>query len=99
MERVVYDGESGQLLTGSLMDYCLPRADDLPAFQVTLVDNAHCTTNVLGVKGAGEVGAIAGPPAVMNALIDALVPLGIRHLDMPATPERVWRAIKTAKQA
>ncbi len=99
LERVVYDGENGQLLTGSLMDYCLPRADDLPAFQVTLVDNAHCTTNALGAKGAGEAGTIAGAPAVMNALIDALVPLGIRHLDMPATPEQVWRAIKIAEQA
>ncbi len=99
LERVVYDSESGQLLSGSLMDYCLPRADDLPAFQVTLVDNAHCTTNVLGVKGAAEIGTIAAAPAVMNAVIDALVPLGIRHLDMPATPERVWRAIRIAEQA
>ncbi len=99
LERVVYDGENGQLLTGSLMDYCLPRADDLPAFQVTLVDDTHCKTNALGVKGAGEIGAIAAAPAVMNAVIDALAPLGVRHLDMPATPERVWRAIKSAEQA
>lgn len=93
LEGVVYDRETGQLLTGSLMDYCLPRADDLPAFQVVLVDDAHCTTNPLGVKGAGEIGTIAGAPAVMNALMDALAPLGIRHLDMPATPENVWCAI------
>jgi carbon-monoxide dehydrogenase large subunit len=98
LERVVYDRESGQLLTGSLMDYCLPRADDLPAFQVTLVDGAPCKTNALGVKGAAEVGTIAASPAVMNAVIDALAPLGVRHLDMPATPEQVWRAIENAKQ-
>ena len=98
LERVVYDGESGQLLTGSLMDYCLPRADDLPAFQVTLVDGAPCKTNALGVKGAAEVGTIAASPAVMNAVLDALAPLGVRHLDMPATPEQVWRAIEKAKQ-
>ena len=98
LERVVYDGESGQLLTGSLMDYCLPRADDLPTFRVALFDGAHCKTNVLGVKGVGEIGTIAAAPAVMNAVIDALAPLGVRHLDMPATPERVWRAIENAKQ-
>jgi carbon-monoxide dehydrogenase large subunit len=98
LERIVYDEDSGQLLTGSLMDYCLPRADDLPAFQVTLVDGAHCKTNVLGVKGAAEIGTIAAAPAVMNAVIDAVAPLGVRHLDMPATPERVWRAIANAKQ-
>ncbi|MEE8505824.1 MAG: xanthine dehydrogenase family protein molybdopterin-binding subunit [Kiloniellales bacterium] len=98
LERVVYDSESGQLLTGSLMDYCLPRADDLPAFQVTLFDGAQCKTNVLGVKGAAEAGTIAAAPAVMNAVIDAVAPLGVRHLDMPATPERVWRAIANTKQ-
>ena len=91
--EMLYDHETGQLLTGSLMDYCLPRADDLPTFQVTLADGAHCTTNALGIKGAGESGTIAAAPAVMNALMDALAPLGIRHLDMPATPEKVWRAI------
>jgi carbon-monoxide dehydrogenase large subunit len=98
LERVVYDRESGQLLTGSLMDYCLPRADDLPAFHVTLFEDAPCKTNALGVKGAAEFGTIAGAPAVMNAVLDALAPLGVRHLDMPATPEQVWRAIEDAKQ-
>ena len=98
LERVVYDRESGQLLTGSLMDYCLPRADDLPAFHVTLFEGAPCKTNALGVKGAAEFGTIAGAPAVMNAVLDALAPLGVRHLDMPATPEQVWRAIEDAKQ-
>jgi carbon-monoxide dehydrogenase large subunit len=93
LEGVVHDRETGQLLTGSLMDYCLPRADDLPAFKVFLVDDSHCRTNAMGVKGAGESGAIAGAPAVMNALMDALAPLGVQKLDMPATPEKVWRAI------
>jgi len=98
LERVVYDRESGQLLTGSLMDYCLPRADDLPAFQLTLFDGAPCKTNALGVKGAAEAGTIAAAPAVMNAVLDALAPLNVRHLDMPATPEQVWRAIQNAQQ-
>ena len=96
LERIVYDADSGQLLTGSLLDYCMPRADDLPSFDVTLVEDTPCTTNEMGVKGAGESGAIAAPPAVMNALVDALAPLGIDHVDMPATPERVWRAIQHA---
>jgi carbon-monoxide dehydrogenase large subunit len=99
MERVVYDQDSGQLLTGSLMDYCLPRADDLPAFQLTLFDGAPCQTNALGVKGAAELGTIAAAPALMNAVLDALAPLGVHHLDMPATPEQVRRAIQDAKQA
>jgi len=98
LERVVYDRESGQLLTGSLMDYCLPRADDLPAFQLTLFDGAPCKTNALGVKGAAEAGTIGAAPAVMNAVLDALAPLNVRHLDMPATPEQVWRAIQNAQQ-
>ena len=97
LEEVVYDKESGQLLTGSLLDYCLPRADDLPAFQVTFAETTPAETNPLGAKGIGEVGAIAAPPAVMNALIDALTPLGIHHLDMPATPEKIWRAMRDAQ--
>ena len=96
LERIVYDADSGQLLTGSLIDYCMPRADDLPSFDVTLVEDTPCTTNEMGVKGAGESGAIAAAPAVMNALVDALAPLGIHTVDMPATPERVWRAIRDA---
>jgi carbon-monoxide dehydrogenase large subunit len=94
---VVYDKESGQLLTGSLLDYCLPRADDLPAFQVTFAETTPAETNPLGAKGIGEVGAIAAPPAVMNALIDALSPLGIGDIDMPATSEKIWRAIRDAQ--
>ena len=97
LEHTVYDGE-GQLLTGSFMDYCMPRADDLPFIEVTLVEDTPCTTNPMGVKGAGEAGAIGACPAVINALVDALSPLGIRHVDMPATPEKVWRAIHDARQ-
>jgi carbon-monoxide dehydrogenase large subunit len=96
-EHTVYEAHSGQLLSGSLMDYCLPRADDVPDLEVTLVEDFPCTTNPMGVKGAGEAGAIGAPPALINALLDALAPLGVRHIDMPATPERVWRAIRQAE--
>jgi len=95
LERTLYDAD-GQLLTGSLMDYCLPRADDMPPIALTLVQDLPCTTNPLGAKGAGEAGCIGAPPAIINALLDALAPLGVRHLDMPATPERVWRAMRDA---
>jgi carbon-monoxide dehydrogenase large subunit len=94
-EGCVYDA-GGQLVTGSFMDYCMPRADNLPAFAVGH-HTTLCTHNALGVKGCGEVGAIGSPPAVMNAVIDALKPYGITHLDMPATPEVVWRAIDSAR--
>jgi len=95
LERTVYDPASGQLLSGSLMDYALPRADDLPPFDITL-SGVATSANPLGTKGSGQAGAIAAPHTVMNAVLDALAPLGIRHLDMPATPERVWRAIREA---
>jgi len=98
MERAVYDPDSGQLLTASLMDYAIPRADEVPtiAFETR---NIRCRHNPLGVKGAGEAGAIGSAPAVMNAIIDALWRgLRIAHLDMPATPERVWRAIEEAQR-
>jgi carbon-monoxide dehydrogenase large subunit len=91
-ENCVYDPESGQLVTGSYMDYCMPRADNLPSFEVE-TNVTLCTHNPLGVKGCGEAGAIGAPAAIMNAVIDALAPLGVRQFDMPATPERVWRAI------
>ena len=95
LEHCVYDPDSGQLLTGSMMDYALPRADDLPSFSVgTKV--TPCTHNPLGVKGCGEAGAIGAPAAMMNAVMDALAPLGVAHLDMPASPHRVWRAIRQA---
>ncbi len=92
-ERVVFDPESGQLLTGSFMDYQLPRALDIPPIQVKL-NCVPSTTNALGMKGAGEAGAIGAPPAVINALVDALSEYGVTHIDMPATPQAVWQAIQ-----
>ncbi|HYE50948.1 MAG TPA: xanthine dehydrogenase family protein molybdopterin-binding subunit [Azospirillaceae bacterium] len=89
-EGCVYDPDSGQLLTGSLMDYGLPRADDVPLFDIHL-EGTPCRTNALGMKGAGEAGSIGAPPAVINALVDALAERGVRHVDMPAMPEKVWR--------
>jgi carbon-monoxide dehydrogenase large subunit len=88
--------EDGQLLTGSLVDYALPRADDLPHLNVELATGTPCTHNPLGVKGCGEAGAIGSPPAVINAILDALAPLGVTDIDMPATPYRVWQAISSA---
>ena len=95
LECCKYD-ESGQLLTGSYMNYCMPRAADLPFFK-TGHNTTHCTHNPLGVKGVGEVGSIGVPPAVINAVVDALAHLGVEHMDMPATPERVWRVIQDAQ--
>ena len=89
LENCAYDPESGQLLSGSFMDYCMPRADDLPRFVVGMTETP-CTTNPLGIKGCGEAGAIGAPAAIINAVTDAL---GIRDIAMPVTPERVWRAI------
>ena len=96
IENCVYDRETGQLLTGSFMDYAMPRADDFPEFKIGHVCTP-CTHNPLGTKGCGEAGAIGSPPAVMNAVLDALAPLGVKDLDMPATPHRVWQAIQSAK--
>jgi aerobic carbon-monoxide dehydrogenase large subunit len=95
-EAVVYEPDSGQLLSGSFMDYCMPRADDMPEIAAA-ANEVPTATNPLGVKGAGEAGTVGALPAVMNAVADALAPLGINHLDMPATPERVWRAIQAAE--
>ncbi|MGH6672544.1 MAG: xanthine dehydrogenase family protein molybdopterin-binding subunit [Xanthobacteraceae bacterium] len=92
MERIVFD-EQGQLVTGSLQDYAMPRADDFPALQSELTE-VPARTNPLGVKGAGEAGATGAPPAVIGAILDALHPLGIEHIDMPATPSRVWAAMQ-----
>ena len=97
LERTAFDPASGQLLSGSFMDYAMPRADDVPDIEVHLIE-VPCLTNPLGVKGAGEAGAVGSPPAVINALLDALVPDGITGIDMPATPEIVWRAIVAAKK-
>jgi carbon-monoxide dehydrogenase large subunit len=95
LERTVYDPESGQLLTGNLTDYAIPHADTLPALEFSY-NVVPCRTNPLGVKGAGEAGAIGAPPALVNAVVDALAELGIDHLDMPLTPERLWRAMRDA---
>ena len=89
LEQCVYD-ESGQLQTGSFMDYCMPRADDLPNFTVGLTTTV-CTHNPVGAKGCGEAGAIGSPPAIINAITDAV---GVREISMPATPEKIWRAIQ-----
>jgi carbon-monoxide dehydrogenase large subunit len=98
MEQVVYDAE-GQLLTGSFMDYALPRADDLPAIDTHTDESQPCRINPLGAKGVGELGTVGATPTVINAIVDALRPLGVTDLEMPATPERVWRAIREAQVA
>ena len=97
-ERTAYDPESGQLLSASFMDYALPRAEDLPEIEVDLIE-VPCETNPLGVKGVGEAGAVGSPPAAMNAIVDALSGDGVRHVDMPATPEVVWKALHAARAA
>ena len=96
-ESTVFDSDSGQLLSGSFMDYAMPRAVDLPliAFKYNEIP---CTTNALGLKGAGEAGAIGAPPAVINAIVDALSPLGVEHVDMPATPQVLWQLIHSRGQ-
>ena len=95
MENTVYD-EEGQLLTGSFMDYAMPRASDLPFFK--LGDHPVPTkTNPLGVKGCGEAGCAGGLTSMMNAVVDALSDHGIRHVDMPLTPYRIWQALQNAK--
>ena len=97
-EGARYDPESGQPITGSYMDYCMPKADCAPSFAVH-TNETRSPTNPLGVRGCGEAGAIGAPPAVVNAICDALNELGVRHIDMPATPEKVWRAIRGARAA
>jgi carbon-monoxide dehydrogenase large subunit len=97
LEHARYDAHSGQLLTGSLMDYCVPRADDLPSIATFTDESTPCRINPLGAKGVGELGTVGGTPTVINALLDALRPLGVRHVEMPATPERVWRALRAAQ--
>jgi carbon-monoxide dehydrogenase large subunit len=96
-ERVVYDAE-GQLLTGSFMDYGIPRADDLPDFATHTDESQPCRINPLGAKGVGELGTVGATPTVVNAIVDALRPLGVNDIAMPATPERVWRAIREARR-
>ena len=95
MEHVVYDA-SGQLLTGSFMDYALPRASDLPNFHTAFIATP-APSNPLGVKGGSESGTIGAPAAIGNAVVDALWHLGVRHVALPITPERVWRALAGAR--
>ena len=96
-EEVAYDAASGQILTASLMDYCLPRAEDLPPLEVTCIE-VPTMSNRLGVKGSGQAGCIGAPQTVMNAVLDALAPLGIGAIDMPATPAKVWQAIRSVRE-
>ncbi|MGA2943450.1 MAG: xanthine dehydrogenase family protein molybdopterin-binding subunit [Xanthobacteraceae bacterium] len=97
LEHAVYDNDSGQLLSGSFMDYAMPRASDIPSFAFS-THNVPTKGNPLGVKGAGEAGAVGAPPAVINAVVDALNRrAGVRHIDMPATPRRVWEALQSAQ--
>jgi len=100
-EGARYDEETGQLLTGSFMDYCMPRAGSIPDISFSYTEACPTTANPLGVKGCGEAGAIGAPPAVINAVVDALSGYGITHIDMPATPEKIWRVISSGsvKQA
>ena len=91
MERTVYDGQ-GQPVAGSYMDYALPRASDAPDMSVQS-HSVPCKTNLLGVKGCGEAGCAGALPSVMNAVVDALSDFGVTHIDMPVTPEKVWRVI------
>ena len=94
MEEIRYD-DSGQLISATLMDYAVPRGGDLPDFEIAYVENPS-RANALGVKGTGQAGSIAAPQTVINAIVDALSPFGVTHLDMPATPEKIWRAIRGA---
>jgi aerobic carbon-monoxide dehydrogenase large subunit len=96
LEENVYDRESGQLITGSFMDYAMPRASDSPSFTI---ENhpVPAKSNTLGVKGCGEAGCAGALPSLMNAVVDALSDVGITHIDMPVTPEKVWRALNDAR--
>jgi aerobic carbon-monoxide dehydrogenase large subunit len=98
MEKFVYDHDSGQVLSGSFMDYAMPRADDFCNFEVQS-NPVPTGTNPLGVKGAGEAGAVGALPAVMNAIVDALAPLGIHHVEMPASPQRIWETIRNTRSS
>ena len=97
LETVIYDESSAQMLTGSFMDYAVPRADDLPFYE-TAFESTPCATNPLGVKGCGEAGTIAAPSAIFSAIIDALRPFGITHIEGPATPEKIWSLIRSTSR-
>jgi carbon-monoxide dehydrogenase large subunit len=98
LEENVYDRDSGQLITGSFMDYAMPRASTFPTFSNQLDDSVPSVSNPIGAKGVGESGAVGSTPTVMNAVMDALWPLGVRNIQMPATPQRVWQAIQGARK-
>jgi carbon-monoxide dehydrogenase large subunit len=96
MEHAIYDAESGQLVTGSFMDYGMPRADDFPAAMTNgFIEDVPCKTNLLGAKGVGELGTIGAPMAIVHAVLDALRERGVKHMEMPLTPEKVWRVLNT----
>ena len=99
LEDARYDSETGQLVTGSFLDYTMPRADNVPSFSTFTDESSPCKINPLGAKGVGELGTVGGTPTVINALLDALRPLGVKTIEMPATSERVWRAIRAAQGA
>ena len=99
LEHTAFDAQSGQMLSGSLMDYALPRADSFPEPRISFFEDAPAISNPLGVKGCGEAGTIASLPAVVNAVVDALHPYGVTHVDMPLLPEKLWRIIAEAQQA
>ena len=98
LELCHYDPETGQNLSGSFMDYALPRADDMPSFDVE-ISEVHSPTNPLGIRAGGEGGTTPALAALINGLVDALAGLGVTHIEMPATPERVWQAIQDARAA
>jgi carbon-monoxide dehydrogenase large subunit len=93
LEHCVYEPDGGQLLTATFQDYTMPRADDMISIDFSL-NEVPCITNPLGIKGAGEAGAIGAPPAIINALVDALRDFGVHHVDMPATPQALWQAMR-----
>ena len=97
LEQCYYDPGTGQLLSGSFMDYAMPRADNFPFF-ATQISEVPCTTHPLGMRPAGEGGTTPALGVVINAVVDALSEYGVKHIEMPATPERVWRAIRSAEQ-
>ena len=99
LEEIVHDAETGQPITGSLMDYAMPRADHAPPMVVAYYEDAPTRNNPLGVKGVGEAGCCGAPPAIVNAVLDALAEYGVLHIDMPLTSEKVWRAIRDARAA
>ena len=96
LEQAIYDEESGQLVTGSLIDYALPRAEDMPPMRLDYYEDSPTKKTPLGAKGAGEAGCCGAPPAIVNAVLDALKGHGVTHIEKPLTPEMVWQAVRDA---